>query len=324
VNEPQEFLIDMTLPAEERWQDVIAACRRGALKLARWTLSALDRVPLSHLIRGAIAASHRRSECLYDDDLSAWAAGLGMPHRDLMAVNAAYELAQFGDVKLASAAVIAASPVLGMVHGRTLAWDMKGAGESTIVYHFVGCPLEYMSVALPGMVGVISGMGPGRFSIALAHATPQGRPTLDWGPQILARHVLETARTYDEAVSKLCETPLRSPGIFTVAGADGQRACVVERTHKTSAVRELADGLLLASNHYISPALAQYNTTPALLDLSKAQVRAAKKAIDGLRLDRLGDLFTVLDSASLTTENTCQQVAFAPAEGLYWAVARST
>lgn len=324
MNEPREFLIDMTLPAEERWQDVIASCRRSALKLARWTLNALDRIPLSHLIRGAIAASHKRSDCLHDDDLSAWAAGLGMPHRDLMAVNAAYEMAQFGEVKLTCAAVIMASEDLGMVHGRNLAWDMRGVGENTIVYHFVGCPLEYMAVTLPGMVGVLSGMGPGRFSITLNRATPQGRPTLDWSPQTLVRHVLETARGYDDALSVLSNTPLRTPGIFTLAAADGERACVIERTHKACAVREFCGPPLLAANHYLSPALAQYNTTPALVDMSKAQVRAVKKATGDLDLEGLSDLYTVLDSAGVVTEHTCQQLAFASSEGLYWAVGRNT
>ncbi len=324
MNEPREFLIDMTLPAEERWQDVISATRRNALKLARWTLTALDRVPLSRLIRGAITASHRLADSLHDDDLSAWAAGLGLPHRDLMAVNAAYEMAQFGEQKLTCTSLVLPSDRLGLVHGRNLAWDLRGIDDCTVVYHFVGCPLEYMAVSLPGMVGVLSGMGPGRFSVTYQRATPQGRPTLDWSPQTLTRHVLDTARTYKEAVALLSETPLRTPGIFTVASADGASACVIERHRKDHALRRFTGEPLIAASHYLTPALSQYNTTPALIDQSLAQMRAVKKIAEGREINELGDLYEVLEADAVATPHTCQQLALAASEGLYWAVGRQT
>jgi hypothetical protein len=322
--EPREFLIDMAAPAEERWQDVIVSCRRNALKLARWVLSTLDRMPLSHVVRGAIAASHRRSNCLFDDDLSAWAAGLGMPHRDLMAVNAAHELAQFNEVKLSCTSVVMRTERFGMIHGRNLDWEMQGLGESTVVYHFVGCPLEFMAVSLPGLVGVLSGMGPGRFSVTLNRATPNGRPTLDWDPQILVRHVLQTAIDYDHAVRALSEAPLRTPAIFTVASAGDERACVVERTRKGHAIREFTGVPLVAANHFQSPALAPFNTTPALIDLSQAQVRNARRAAERVEIVELGDLFEVLNGDGIVTDRTCQQVALSPTEGYYCAVGRAT
>lgn len=314
----------MTLPAEERWQDVIATSRRNALKFARWVLSALERVPLSHVIRGAIAASHRRSESLYDDDLSAWAAGLGMPHRDLMAVNAAHEMAQFNESKLTCTSLVIPTKEFGLVQGRNLDWDMGGIGDSTVVYHFVGGSLEYMAVSLPGLVGVLSGMGPGRFSATLNRATPQGRPTLDWGPQILLRHVLETSSTFEDAVEALSETPLRTPCIYTVASADGESAVVIERTRKDAALREMDESPLVATNHYLTPALAQFNTSPALIDLSQSKMRAVKKLAEQVEIKELGDIFEVLSADEVITETTCQQLAFAPADGLYCAVGRST
>ena len=260
---------------------------------------------------------------LYEDDLSAWAAGLGMPLRDLLAVNAAHEMAQFGEAKLTGTSVVMATKKLGMVHGRNLDWDMKGIGDSTVVYHFVGCPLEFMSISFPGLVGVLSGMGPGRFSISLSRATPQGRPTLDWGPQVLVRHVLEEAIDYDKAVEMISDTPLRTPGLFTLASADGERACVIERARKHCAVREFEGTPLVAATHYATPALSQYNTTPALVDVSKAQARLARTAAENVSIGELGDLFEVLNAEGVITEATCQQVAFAPKDGLYCAVGRS-
>lgn len=324
MNEPREFLIDMTLPAEERWADVIASSRRTAHKLARWTLNALDRIPLSHIIRGIISASHKRSDSLHDDDLSAWAAGLGMPQRDLMAVNAAYEMAQFGDAKLICSSVVMKSRTLGLVHGRNVSWDMRGIGDNTVVYHFVGCPLEYMAISLPAMVGVISGMGPGRFSLTLNRATPQGRPTLDWSPQTLCRHVLDTARDYDEALELLQDTPLRTPGIFTIASADGERACVVERSHKVAALREFDGSPLLATSHYVAPSIMQYNTAPSLVEVSEASLQAMENLAGQQKVEDVTDIFDILNAKDVVTDNTCQQLAFAASEGLYWAVGRPT
>ena len=201
---------------------------------------------------------------------------------------------------------------------------MKGIGDSTVVYHFVGGPLEFMAVSFPGLVGVINGMGPGRFSIAINRATPQGRPTLDWSPQILVRHVLETAPDYDEAVQRLIETPLRTPAIFTIASADGIRACTVERTRKEESIRELEGTSLVASNHYIASDLSQFNTTPALIDLSQSQMRVATSIAENVRIKDLGDIFEVLIADGVITSTTCQQVAFAPTDGLYCAVGRAT
>jgi hypothetical protein len=322
--EPREFLIDMTVPAEERWQDVIVSSRRNALKLARWVLTTLDRMPLSQLVRGAISASHRRSSSLFDDDLSAWAAGLGMPHRDLLAVNAAHEIAQFTEVKLSCTSVVLKTGKLGMIHGRNLDWEMQGLGESTVVYHFVGCPLEFMAVSLPGLVGVLSGMGPGRFSVTVSRATPSGRPTMDWDPHFLTRHVLQTAIDYDHAVTALSEAALRTPAIFTVASASDERACVIERTRKGHAIREFTGAPLVAANHFLSPELVQFNTTPALIDLSQAQLRAARKVAEKVQINELGDLFEVLNADGMVTDFTCQQVALSPTEGFYCAVGRAT
>ena len=42
-----------------------------------------------------------------------------------------------------------------------------------------------------------------------------------------------------------------------------------------------------------------------------------------LRIKELGDIFHVLNSEGVVTEKTCQQLAFAPADGLYCVVGRS-
>jgi predicted choloylglycine hydrolase len=165
-------------------------------------------------------------------------------------------------------------------------------------------------------------MGPGRFSITVNRATPQGRPTMDWSPSTLARYVLEQARDYARAVELLSQTPLRTPAVFTLAAADGKTACVVERTRKGCAVRELTGRVLVAANHYLTPALAQFNTTPALVDLSQAQVRLVSKLAEKLTVTELGDVFDVLGAEGVVTDTTCQQLAFAPTDGLYCAVGR--
>ena len=107
-----------------------------------------------------------------------------------------------------------------------------------------------------GLSGVVSGLSPHGFAIALnavgcVEATNiQGVPVL-----LFIRGLLEECRGgFDEAVSRLQQTPLASPALFTVVGTENNQRCVVERMPSRSAVRwPESDGApLFTTNHYVS------------------------------------------------------------------------
>src|SRR6185369_4971423 len=100
---------------------------------------------------------------------------------------------------------------------------------------------EFVSVGVPGQVGVLSGMLPKAYSVTINWAPPASFPSFDFGPAFLVRDTLETCDTYDAAVHALEQTKLSTSVFFTVCGTEKDQACVIERTHNTAEVRPLTN-----------------------------------------------------------------------------------
>lgn len=63
--------------------------------------------------------------------------------------------------------------------------------------------------------------------------------------------MFETAHNYAEAKDALCRTPLAVPAIFILAGVSDGEGCVIERTETRFALREMVDGRVCATNHFV-------------------------------------------------------------------------
>jgi hypothetical protein len=149
---------------------------------------------------------------------------------------------------------------------RVLDWPFPELGEHLVVVHQDGAAGDFLNVTWPGMSGVYQASAPGRFAAAINQAPMRERGAGflgDWlggrvqvgfsnalPPAHLLRKVFETAHSYDEARSMLCDTKLAVPAIFILAGiADGE-GCVIERTETAHALRPMADGRVCATNHF--------------------------------------------------------------------------
>ena len=137
----------------------------------------------------------------------------------------------------------------GMRMLRTLDWPFHGVGRHVLVARQQGPAGAFLNVTWPGFVGVITAVAPGRFAVAINQAplVRQGYLplALDWlfnrvrvfssrhlPPAHLARQVMESCRTYDEAKEVLESTPLALPAFFTLAGTAPGEGCVIERTER--------------------------------------------------------------------------------------------
>lgn len=135
----------------------------------------------------------------------------------------------------------------GMRMLRTLDWPFHGVGRHVLVARQQGPAGTFLNVTWPGFVGVITAAAPGRFALAINQAplVRQGYLplALDWllnrvrvfrsphlPPAHLARQVMESCRTYEEAKEVLESTPLALPAFFTLAGTKPGEGCVIERT----------------------------------------------------------------------------------------------
>ena len=129
---------------------------------------------------------------------------------------------------------------------RTLDWPFDGLGRALVVTRWDGGAGPYDSVTWPGFVGVLTGLAPGRFAIAINQPP---LPCPGWGravgwpaarlrvarstaipPSHLLRQVFDTCGGFDEAVTLISRTELCIPAIFTLAGPRPGEAMVIERT----------------------------------------------------------------------------------------------
>lgn len=121
--------------------------------------------------------------------------------------------------------------------------------STVFVYHPQG-RFSFVSIAWPGMVGVLSGMN--EHGLALANMEITRKPRL---PQampytLLYRSVLEQCRTVSEAVDFLQRTPRQTPNNLMLMDASGDRA-VVELSPDEVVVRRADEqAALISTNHH--------------------------------------------------------------------------
>ncbi len=135
---------------------------------------------------------------------------------------------------------------------RTLDWPLEGLGRGLVVTRWTGAAGPILSVTWPGYVGMLSGLAPGRFAIAI-NQPPLPLPWAGraggwvWArfrvwrsgalpPERLLRIVFETCPDFDAAVAMLRQTPICLPAVFTVAGPRPGQAIVIERTESQAFV----------------------------------------------------------------------------------------
>ena len=191
----------------------------------------------------------------------------------------------------------------GVVLMRVLDWALPALGENTVVAHQSGNAGDYYNVTWPGMSGIYNAMAPGRFAASINQAPMRrhNRPfVLDWWtnrlnmrtatglpPSHLLRKVFETARHYQEAKKMLMEEEIALPAIFVLSGISPGEGCVIERTEKDAAVRELQGDRVCAANHFESRLnKTGYGWRPRPID-SLGRVRMA----NSLPIDAIKDNF---------------------------------
>jgi hypothetical protein len=152
---------------------------------------------------------------------------------------------------------------------RTLDWPFHGVGRHVLVARQKGPAGSFLNVTWPGFVGVITAVAPGRFALAINQAplVRQGYLplALDWlvnrvrvfrsrhlPPAHLARQVMETCRTYEEAKERLETEPLALPAFFTLAGTGAGEGCVIERTERRAWIHPAPAAV---ANHWLSQGL---------------------------------------------------------------------
>ncbi|MDB5313151.1 MAG: acyl-coenzyme A:6-aminopenicillanic acid acyl-transferase [Gemmataceae bacterium] len=318
------YSIDLGSAEAERWAEVISCETTVASALVREAGAEFERVP--ELLRWVFARLYQAVGGLYRGEIASWADALGVSPGTATILNCAYELSHLRWPRLfGCTAGVRWVDGLGMVHVRTLDWPLPSMGAGTRVFRFRRGAREFVSVGVPGYVGVLSGMVPRAYSVTINWAPPAAFPSFEFGPGFLLRDTLETCDTYDAAVERLTRTPLSTSVFFTVCGTEKDQACVVERTPREAAVRTTTGPVLAQANHHVAGRFVKNND-----GLPKGEEGEEEFSVDGSgrRAETLARVLTeirsacgleaaahVLDAPGVLNPLTCQQMAFCPRTG---------
>jgi hypothetical protein len=216
--------------------------------------------PLPHLADGWSRRCLARSVTPYAHEVRAVAAAVGLPGG--LALNLCFELG-------CTTACHAPAPAAPMRLFRTLDWPFPLGADLVVARHDTPSG-PYFNITWPGYVGVLTGMAPGRFALAINQ--PPMRRTfqrfglsvpVDWmvnrarvarsaaiPPVHLSRLAFEQCATWREAKALLMETPVCIPVIYSLTGTRPGEGCVIERTETAAVVH---DGPVCVTNHWLNP-----------------------------------------------------------------------
>ncbi|MSQ23102.1 MAG: hypothetical protein EXR58_00900 [Chloroflexi bacterium] len=224
----------------------------------------------------------RRIDPRFKSEMKALARASDVPYADILLLNCVddvlanlYQLgAMFGRLGCSAYAVMGTRTASGeLLCGRNLDYFVpSAAGEDpwAATNHMkqqVVCvdyqpkdAYSFVSVGWPGFVGVATGMSSA--GIALGSLTVSTRRNWPFATPatFLYRDVLERADGLEEAVSVLRRGSRTQANNVLIGSGGEQRACVVEFTPWRIVVREAADNWIAATNHFVDPSMARYNS----------------------------------------------------------------
>ena len=189
-------------------------------------------------------------------------------------------------------------PTLGIAHKASL----------LVVYHHAGRERHsFVSVGWPGMVGVISGMNDaGLCAATLVSLSQRGvQPGMPYC--LMYREILETCATPQEALARVKRTKRTSANNLAVAGPRGE-PLVIEFTPRRVVARRPTRGVLLATNHFRSPA---HTAAPKPIDGRFATLQRLVAQHRGrIDVSALKDMLHAVHQGKITL----QAMVFEPAE----------
>jgi hypothetical protein len=271
------------------------------LQRARELLSAiagqLRSQPFARQAALAISQRYPRHAAQIDAD----ARLLGVDALDLTLANISYDLL----LGLFGCSTLVLATAEGPFVARNMDWPMPDriARASCIV------PLESgLHAGVLGSTGVVSGQSRHGFAVVL-NAVLSGPMHLGGYPVLLfVRHLLDTARSFDEALELCSQTPLASGALLTLAGThNAQRVCVERAPQGHRQRRPHGDEPLVVTNHYRH--LAAPEVCSRYEFLSRRLRREPHPADE--------ELLELLGNDNVKQDITAQHVLACPARGLF-------
>jgi hypothetical protein len=181
-------------------------------------------------------AARLRTANRFHAEVEAAADRLGVGWREIMLANISYDLllATFG------CSTVALATPSGPVLARNMDWwPVDLLAQSSMLMRFTRAgKLAYASAGWPTVIGVVSGLSARGFGLVLnAVSGPERSNPVGYPMLLFLRRVLEEADGYAEALVRLRDTPLASPGLITLVGSRNEERVVIERSPRRAVLR---------------------------------------------------------------------------------------
>ncbi len=307
---PLTVLLDM--PPSTRWEGLRpqASHARALVESYARDLGGVERLgPLLEEYAEAFVSSEHREE------LAAVAALLGLPLQGVLLANLYYDALK---AALMGCTAFAVDTPVGPLHARNLDWWTEGRLLATATQRVelrggrARSPVTI--VGWPGFVGALSGVAHGRFAVTLNAVLSEDPPGLAEPMTLLLREVLETARSFDEAVERLTRTPVASDSLLLVTGVRPGERVVVERAPSRAAQRRCEQGPLIVTNSYRALS-GEAGAASALARTACTRFQRASALLQARPPGSAEDCFAVLEDPAVRMEITVQHMVLCAATG---------
>ena len=322
-----EHVIDLTKPERTRWSSVIREEAEVASALADETFEEYDSFlnPLaSPVFQSVFGATYAAIGGRYYGEIKSWAKALGVKPGLLALMNCSYEISHIWEEMTQFGCTAGAKkvPGEGMVHVRNMDWPVENIGRATRIFRFVKKDYEFITVGVLGMVGVLSAMVPGKFSVTLNWAPPLGYPVIAHNPAVLLREALEECDgDFCDFLRIIRSTPLATPAFYFICTTSS--AFVVERLQNQSILRKCRrPGEPLAQANHFHDVFRQYNGAIKIDDgdgtVYAHSVEREELLRRALRSGKdVDDAIDALDRDPVCNDESYQQMLFCPESGEY-------
>lgn len=181
-----------------------------------------------------------------------------------------------------------------IITARNFDWGY-GTGEeldkyvSVIVYHpQKGYP--FVSINYPGVVGVATGMNVKGLALSLNYSlgkenSSEGMPVI-----LLMREILENAENLEEAEKIIRNVKRTACFNILISSKQENKAKVFEITAERYKIREMEDGFIITTNHFLSEELKGINIENPLAGFDKPDTYTRYERLKELLLENRGNI----------------------------------
>ena len=141
-----------------------------------------------------------------------------------------------------------------LIMGRTFDFDVARSFDTNKVVYYVD-PVkghDFIFVAWPGMIGVVSGINEHKLAVTINAAHSDDSRTIGTPVALVVREIMQYAKTLEEAVDIIQESTTFVNESFLIADGKSGRAVVVEKSPRRCAVREPEGDRIISANHFMT------------------------------------------------------------------------